>query len=90
MFMGFGFPFGMKLVMSRDARPTPWFWGINGAAGVLASGVAVACSIVFSIDTTLRIGGVCYLILMPIAILLTASPGRRRHLIRRERFRLRR
>ena len=79
--MGFGFPLGMKLVMSRDARPTPWFWGINGAAGVLASGVAVACSIVFSIDTTLRIGGVCYLILMPIAILLMASPGRQHHLM---------
>jgi hypothetical protein len=68
--MGFGFPFGMRLVMSLDARPTPWFWGINGAAGVLAAGVAVACSIAFSIDTTIRIGGICYLILMPMALLL--------------------
>ena len=51
--MGFGFPYGMKLVMSQDARPTPWFWGIDGAAGVQAAGVAVACSITFSIDTTI-------------------------------------
>jgi hypothetical protein len=72
--MGFGFPFGMRQVMSRDARPAPWFWGINGAAGVLAAGVAVACSIAFSIDTTIRVGGICYLILMPMALLLIASP----------------
>jgi hypothetical protein len=72
--MGFGFPFGMRLVMSRDARATPWFWGINGAAGVLAAGVAVACSIAWSIDATIRIGGFCYLILMPTALLLLRSP----------------
>lgn len=70
--MGFGFPFGMRLVMSLDARPTPWFWGINGAAGVLAAGIAVVCSIAFSIDTTIRTGGICYLILMPTALLLMA------------------
>src|SRR5207245_7443688 len=68
--MGFGFPTGMSLVMSQDARPTPWFWGINGAAGVLAAGLAVACSIAFSIDTTIRIGGACYLLLAPVALLL--------------------
>jgi hypothetical protein len=32
----------------------PWFWGINGAAGVLAASVAVVTSIAFSIDTTLK------------------------------------
>lgn len=74
--MGFGFPCGMRLVMSWDARPTPWFWGINGAAGVLAAGVAVSCSIAFSIDTTIRIGGICYLILMPTALLLVVKPKR--------------
>ena len=62
--------------MSRDARPTPWFWGVNGAAGVLASGVAVACSIVFSIDTTIRIGSICYLILVPAALLLIRTSER--------------
>jgi hypothetical protein len=72
--MGFGFPIGMRLVMSRDSRPTPWFWGINGAAGVLAAGLAVACSIGFSVDTTLRVGGACYLFLAPVAVLLSL-PG---------------
>jgi hypothetical protein len=74
--MGFGFPLGVKLVMSRDTRPTTWFWGVNGAAGVLAAGLAVATSIAFSIDTTIRIGGLCYLLLLPTGLLLMALPER--------------
>ena len=69
--MGFGFPTGMRLVSRIDDRPTPWFWGINGAAGVLAASVAVLTSIEFGIDTTLRIGAVCYLLLPAPALLLT-------------------
>ncbi len=68
--MGFGFPTGMRLVSKIDERPTPWFWGINGAAGVLAAGVAVLTSIEFSIDTTLRVGAICYLLLPGPALLL--------------------
>jgi hypothetical protein len=61
--MGFGFPTGMRLVNLIDSRPTPWFWGVNGAAGVLASGIAVGCSISTSIDVTVRLGAVAYLVL---------------------------
>ena len=68
--MGFGFPTGMRLVTSLDSRATPWFWGVNGAAGVLAAGLAVACSIAFSIDMTVRVGAICYLLLGPTAVLL--------------------
>jgi SAM-dependent methyltransferase len=64
LLMGFGFPTGMRLTLAWDPRPTPWFWGINGAAGVLASGFAVACSITASIDVTLRLGALCYLLLI--------------------------
>jgi hypothetical protein len=62
--MGFGFPTGMRLVTAIDPRPTPWFWGINGAAGVLASIVAVAISIASGIGATLMLGGICYLLLI--------------------------
>jgi hypothetical protein len=68
--MGFGFPTGMRLVSRVDERPTPWFWGINGAAGVLAASVAVLISIEFGIDTTLRVGAVCYLLLPGPALFL--------------------
>ena len=32
--MGFGFPTGMQLVSAINTGPMPWFWGINGGAGV--------------------------------------------------------
>jgi hypothetical protein len=74
--MGFGFPTGMRLVSAIDPRPTPWFWGINGAAGVLASGMAVLTSIAINIDATLWVGAACYL-LIPIAALTLASSATR-------------
>ena len=70
--MGCGFPTGMRLLTATGAESTaPWFWGVNGAAGVLAAGVAVASSISFSIDATLRVGAVCYLLLVPAWLVMT-------------------
>jgi hypothetical protein len=77
--MGFGFPTGMRLVSAISTGPTPWFWGINGAAGVLAASVAVATSIAFSIDTTLRIGAACYLLVAAPAVLLMSVGARSSH-----------
>lgn len=74
--MGFGFPTGMRLVSAISTGPTPWFWGINGAAGVLAASVAVVISIAFSIDTTLRIGAACYLLIAAPAVLLIFADAR--------------
>jgi hypothetical protein len=75
--MGFGFPTGMRLVAEIDRRPMPWFWGINGAGGVLAASVAVLTSMAFSIDTSLQVGGVCYaLLIVPAAGLWRAVSTR--------------
>jgi hypothetical protein len=63
----------MRLVSAISKLPTPWFWGINGAAGVLAASVAVLTSIEFGIDITLRIGAICYLLLLGPALLLVRS-----------------
>jgi hypothetical protein len=68
--LGFGFPTGMRLVSAIDPKPTPWFWGINGAAGVLASIVAVAVSLAFGIGATLVLGALCYLSLIPVSLAL--------------------
>ncbi|MGH8515829.1 MAG: spermidine synthase [Panacagrimonas sp.] len=68
--LGFAFPTGMKLVSAVDPAPAPWFWGINGAAGVLASALAVMVSMNFGIDVTTSIAGVCYLMLVPVGIFL--------------------
>jgi hypothetical protein len=66
----------MRLVARHDRTPTPWFWGINGAAGVLASSLAVACSIAFGISTTIGIGAACYLLLAPAALAMHRSGPR--------------
>ena len=71
--MGFGFPTGMRLVRAIDGRPTPWFWGINGGAGVLASALAVAVSISFGIHVTLTLGALCYLALAPAGLALRSA-----------------
>ena len=68
--LGFGFPTGMRLVSSIDAKPTPWFWGINGAAGVLASISAVVVSLALGITATLLVGAICYFFLIPVALAL--------------------
>jgi hypothetical protein len=48
-----------------DAAPDlgPWMWGVNGACGVVASGLALTCSMVWGISTTLGVGAVCYALL---------------------------
>jgi hypothetical protein len=68
LFMGFGFPTGMRLVSAVDPNPTPWFWGINGIAGVLAASTTVAISIAWGINCALVIGGLCYVLLIPAAL----------------------
>jgi hypothetical protein len=70
--MGFGFPSGMRLVERIDARAAPWFWGINGATGVLASVLAVMVGIAFGINVTMALAGLCYLALIPTARWLTS------------------
>jgi hypothetical protein len=69
----------MRLVSAINTGPLPWFWGINDAAGVLAASVAVATGIAFRIDTTLRIGAACYLLVAAPAVLLMSAGARSSH-----------
>ncbi|MFL5049518.1 MAG: hypothetical protein ACJ8D4_05355 [Xanthobacteraceae bacterium] len=75
LLLGFGFPTGMRLVNAIDPRPTPWFWAINGAAGVLAASIAVAVNIAFSINVSIWLGAACYGLIGVAAIaLISLSP----------------
>jgi hypothetical protein len=71
--LGFAFPTGLRLVEAVDRRPTPWFWGINGATGVLASVVGVIISMSAGINVTLLISAGCYLALIPVSYALLAQ-----------------
>jgi spermidine synthase len=79
MLMGWGFPTGMRLVTRVDGKPTPWFWGVNGASGVLASSLAVGISIALGIGATMIVGAVCYLALIPAALAMHAEGGGKAH-----------
>jgi hypothetical protein len=61
--MGFAFPTGMRMAGKVAESLTPWFWGINGAAGVVASALAMAISIGCGLNATLFAGAVCYALL---------------------------
>src|SRR5262249_35093454 len=58
--MGFMFPTGMRLCSRIDSRITPWLWAVNGAAGVLASGIVVLVSVNTSLNHSLWVGAVAY------------------------------
>jgi len=85
--LGLAFPLGLRLVQrmerarrSADARPAdslgPWLWGINGAFGVCASGLGLACSMAWGVSTTLLLGAACYALLaVPAARLRRAATG---------------
>lgn len=70
--MGFGFPTGMLLV-GEESRATPWFWGINGAAGVLGGVLAMFINLPYGLNMTLTMGGLCYFFLIIPALLLSSA-----------------
>jgi hypothetical protein len=76
LLLGFGFPTGMRLVNAIDPRPTPWFWAINGAAGVLAASIAVAVNIAFSINVSIWLGAACYGLIGIAAVALISLSSR--------------
>lgn len=68
--MGLMFPAGMRLCTRLDQRMTPWLWAVNGAAGVLASGIAVLVAIETSLNHALWVGATAYALLAGIALVL--------------------
>jgi spermidine synthase len=74
--LGLGFPLGLRLVERLRADLGPWMWGVNGACGVVASGLALTSSMAWGISVTLRIGAACYVALIVCTALLSRA-GRR-------------
>jgi hypothetical protein len=72
--MGMAFPLGMKLAASRADTLTPWFWGLNGAASVLASVLSVCISLTWSISTAFWAGCLAYGVAL-VAFRMAAARG---------------
>jgi hypothetical protein len=58
--MGMAFPIGMKNALAEHPRLSPWLWGLNGAASVVATVLAVVIAMSFGISTSLLIGTAFY------------------------------
>jgi hypothetical protein len=60
--LGMAFPLGMKIASAsgRVAALTPWLWGLNGAASVVASVLSVCIALTWSISTAFWTGCAAY------------------------------
>ena len=79
--LGACFPIGMRLVGRSSDRTAAWMWGVNGAAGVLASIAAVAVSMWIGTHANLLLAALGYLFLlwpMRRLAIVTREPARAR------------
>ena len=72
--MGMAFPLGMKAASARSAGLTPWLWGLNGAASVLATVVAFLIVLGSGISVAFWTGFGCYAVAL--ASYLAITPGK--------------
>ena len=59
-FMGMAFPIGMARAMREKPALAPWLWGLNGAASVCASVLAVVIALAAGISAAFWVGAGCY------------------------------
>jgi len=76
--LGMCFPIGLRLVQRISDDAAPWLWGVNGAAGVLASVSAVGLSMWAGISVSLYLAAATYALLaVAVAGLQRAGAERR-------------
>lgn len=60
LLMGLPFPMGMAAVQRASDQRAAWYWAINGACSVVASVLAMVCSLTFGIRMTIMLGVLFY------------------------------
>jgi predicted membrane-bound spermidine synthase len=68
--MGLCLPLGMVQVTRYGTSIAPWLWGINGAASVLGTIMAILLSISLGISATFLVGIGCYALIVAVNLLL--------------------
>jgi hypothetical protein len=61
-FLGLAFPLGIRQATEHGSELTPWLWGINGAASVLCSVLAIVVALSAGIAVSYWIGVGCYVV----------------------------
>ncbi|MDP8254751.1 MAG: hypothetical protein P9M14_03295 [Candidatus Alcyoniella australis] len=74
LLLGMPFPLGITIMGERSAGLIPWVWGVNGAAGVLASVLAVAVALIAGFSVALTCGLACYLIALAVTLSFPKRP----------------
>lgn len=72
--MGMPFPLGMKRAAAVEPRLGPWLWGINGAASVCATVLAVTVALGAGIGASYWIGVACYVAALALYARAPAPP----------------
>jgi hypothetical protein len=74
--MGMPFPLGMRRADELSQALSPWLWGINGAASVCASVLAVVIALSVGIGASYWVGMACYVLAAAIyAFWMTRGPA---------------
>jgi len=76
LLLGAPFPLGLKLAAAHSPQATPWLWGINGAASVLASVLAVVVALYAGITASFWTGVGCYALAL-LSFVWAARPAKR-------------
>jgi len=69
-FMGQPFPLGLRIIEREGLGVIPWAWGVNGAASVLGSALALTLAIGIGYRLTLFAGVAVYLIAWLVVIVI--------------------
>lgn len=72
--MGMAFPIGLKLAAARGEGLTAWLWGVNGAASVCGSVLAVAIALGSAISSSFWTGWGCYAIALAVVMWVVPRP----------------
>jgi hypothetical protein len=60
--MGMAMPLGIRMLSRHAPEISPWAWGVNGAALVMASVAALVIAILTGFNQALALGGLAYLL----------------------------
>ena len=75
LFLGLPFPLGMREAERMKPELTPWLWGINGAASVLCSVLAIVVALSAGITVSFWFGVACYMAALAAYSLSTRRPA---------------
>jgi hypothetical protein len=76
LLMGMPMAIGLAFVGGRPGIAIPWAWGINGAAGVIASVGAIVLAVLFGFTLALTAGVACYVVALTLRpIPQSTDPG---------------